>query len=223
VVVATRKAATVRGRVRFEGGPPPQESVEIGAAFEGTPPMIGLSPGFIKSGTHIGTIEVTPDNRFAIEAQMSGTGVIRVRRAPGWLLKAVTVDGEDVTDTMLDFGSAYDGKTLEVVLTQRRSEVNGTVANDRGQTLRDYIVVLFPQDDKQWVPSSRFIATARPDQRGGYAISGLPPGAYLIVAVDSLEPGAERDPDTLKGLLDRATELSLSEGESRSLNLRLVK
>jgi len=223
VVVTTRKAAAVRGRVTFEGGPPPKESIEIGVAFDGTGPILGLSPGNLRSGGHLGTIEVTPDDRWAFEAQISGTGVMRVRRAPNWLLKAVKVDGEDVTDTLLDFGSAYDGKSVEVVLTQRRTEVNGTVADDRGQTLRDYLVVVFPQDEGQWTPSSRFIATTRPDQRGGYAISGLPPGAYRVVAVDSLEPGSERDPETLKRLVDSATELTLSEGETRSLNLRLTR
>ena len=223
LVVTTRKAATVHGRVTFEGGPAPKESIELGVAFEGTPPMIGLSAGFIRSGSHVGTIEVTPDERWSFDAQISGTGVVRVRRAPGWLLKAIRVDGEDVADTMLDFGSKYDGKSVEVVLTQRKSEVSGTVADDRGQAVTNYVVLAFPQDEGQWTPSSRFIAAGRPDQRGGYAISGLPPGAYRIVAVDSIEPGAERDPDTLNQLVDRATELSLSEGETRSMNLRLVR
>jgi hypothetical protein len=223
LVVSTRKAATVRGRVTFEGAPPPAEPLELGVVFDGTPPMVGLSAGFVRAGTHVGTIEVTPDDRWAFDAQISGTGVFRVRRAGTWILKAVMVGDTDVTDTMLDFGTAYDGKSVEVVLTQRRSEVSGTVTDDRGQMASDYVVVMFPKDEQQWTASSRFIATSRPDQRGGFAISGLPAGAYLIAALDSLDPGAERDPETLEALVDRATELPLSEAESRSINLRLVR
>ena len=221
VTVTTRKAGTVRGRVTFEGAAPPTTPLELGAAFDG-PRTLVSGAGFIRSGSRCCSIPVTPEAQWAFEAQVGGIGVIRPRAAGGWILKAVLLDGKDVTDTLLDFGT-YTGKPLEVVLTQRKGEVNGSVQNDRGQPASAYRVVLFPEDERQWTPFSRSIATGRPDQQGRFTIRNLPPARYLAVAVESLETGEERNPETLSRLRGAATTIELPEGESRSVTLRLTR
>jgi len=80
---------------------------------------------------------------------------------------------------------------------------------------------VFADDDGKWGPHSRFIESARPDQHGQFKIRGLPPGKYVAIAVDYLEPGDERDPDLLAGWRRRGTSLTLSEGEARTLDLKL--
>jgi hypothetical protein len=166
--------------------------------------------------------------------QVSGVGVIRPRsccvpddngidRASPWILKAVLLDGKDVTDTLLDFGTAYSGKPVEVVLTQRKGEVSGVVQDDRGQLTSGYRVVLFPEDEQQWTPFSRFFAVGEPDQQGRFTIRNLPPARYLAAALESLEPGDERNPETLSRLRGTATTVELSEGQSRSISLRLTR
>jgi hypothetical protein len=152
---------------------------------------------------------------------LAGVGVLRLSRPSTWFLKAVLIEGEDVTDTPLDFAAAYEGKSVEIVLTQRVGEVAGTITDDRGQVMTDSSVVLFPEDAEQWTEFSRFIATARQDQHGRFALRGLPPGKYLIAALEYLEPGEERNPETLARLRAGATALSLAEGESRAISLRL--
>ena len=220
LTVTTRRAATVRGRVTFEGAPPPTEEFRIGAAFAG-PRTLVSGAGYIRSGTRLGEIAVAPDTGWTFEAQISGAGVIRARTG-NWILKAVTLDGKDVTDTVLDFGTAYAGKAVEVVLTQRRAQVSGGVLNDRGQPATDYMVLLFPEDEGQWTaPSSRFFANARPDQQGRFTITGLAAGRYLAVALEYLDPGEERNPETLSRLRASATAIELPEGESRTLTLRM--
>ena len=54
------------------------------------------------------------------------------------------------------------------------------------------------------------IGAGRPDQQGRFTIAGLPPGDYLAAAVEYLEAGAERDPDLLAKLLEKATSLTLA-------------
>jgi hypothetical protein len=136
----------------------------------------------------------------------------------------VLLDGRDVTDTVLDFGRAFDGKQVDIVLTQRRAQVNGGVSNDRGQPANDYVVVLFPDDEAEWTKvSSRFFASARPDQQGRFSINNLPPGRYLAAAVEYLEPGEDRNPETLARLRGSATAIDLPEGESRSVTLRMAR
>ena len=183
--------------------------------------MISLSAGFIRSGGRVGTIPVSPESQWVFEAQIGGSGVLRARTA-NWMLKAVLLDGKDVTDTALDFG-AYTGKTVELVLTQRGAQVNGTVSNDRGQPVRDYVLILFPEDEAQWTPLSRFFATGRPDQQGRVTINNLPPGRYLATAVEYLDPGEERNPGMLSRLRATSTAVALTEGESRSVTLRMSR
>jgi hypothetical protein len=222
LTVSTRKAATVRGRVTFEGAPPPTAEFQIGVAFEG-PRTLVSGAGYIRSGSRLGTIPVAPDKEWTFEAQISGAGVIRTRTGD-WILKSVLLDGRDVTDTVLDFGSVYAGKAVEVVLTQRRAQLTGSVSNDRGQPANDYVVVLFPEDEAQWTtPSSRFFATARPDQQGRFTIAGLPAGRYLVTALEYLEPGEDRNPETLSRLRGSAMAIELPEGESRSITLRMSR
>jgi len=55
-------------------------------------------------------------------------------------------------------------------------------------------------------------------------VRGLPPGAgYLAAAINYLEEGEAEDPEFLAGLRERATSLSLREGETKTIELRLIE
>jgi hypothetical protein len=220
LVITTKKAGAVHARVTFDGAQPPQEAVDIRPSFVG--PACGLvGLGSSCGGGSVGLIQPVSPSDWTFNAQLVGRGVLRLRRPATWWLKAVTVDGTDVTDTPVELSALAD-KTVEIVLTQRRAEINGGVTDLRGQPARDYVVVLFPDDEAQWTPFSRFIAMARPDQEGRFKLSGVPPGRYLAAAVDYLEPGEERNPETLSRLRTSATSFSLSDGEARAINLKVT-
>ena len=229
LILTTRKAAAVRGRVTFEGAPPPATPLMLDVLFDG-PRTLVSGDGFIRSGS----IYVTAETQWTFDTQVAGTGVIRPRsccfaddngidRASPWILKAVLLDGVDVTDTLLDFGTAYAGKPVEVVLTQRKGGLSGVVQDGRGQLASDYRVVLFPDDEQQWTPFSRFIFLGRPDQQGRFTVANLPSARYLVAAVESLDPGEERNPETLSRLRGAATMVDLSDGQTRPITLRLTR
>jgi hypothetical protein len=229
LILTTRKAAAVRGRVTFEGGPTPTSPLLLEVMFDG-PRTLTSGAGFVQRGS----IYVTPDTQWTFDVQVAGIGVIRPRaccvpddngvdRASPWILKAVLLDGKDVTDTLLDFGTAYAGKPVEVVLTQQKGQLSGVVQDDRGLPASDYRVVLFPEDEQQWTPFSRFIFLGRPDQQGRFTIANLPASRYLAAAVESLDPGEERNPETLSRLRGVATTVDLSDGQTRSMTLRLTR
>jgi hypothetical protein len=67
------------------------------------------------------------------------------------------------------------------------------------------------------IPSSGSIS----DQKGRFAISGLPPGDYLACAIDFIETGQEYDLEFLERIRTLATQFSLGEGEAKALTLRL--
>jgi hypothetical protein len=151
-----------------------------------------------------------------------GAHVLRVDRLPeGWVVKSIRANGEDVTDTALQFRGS-ESATVQVVLTNRISEISGTVKAN-GQAVTSANVVLFPEDPAQWVFPSRRIRMVRLDQTGVFRARSLPPGErYLALAVDYLEQGEFQDPAFLERMKGRASAFSLGEGENKTLELTLV-
>jgi hypothetical protein len=58
---------------------------------------------------------------------------------------------------------------------------------------------------------------------GQFTLRALPPGRYLVIGVDYLETGDEQDPEILETLRRKATTLTIGEGETKTLNLKLAQ
>ena len=131
-----------------------------------------------------------------------------------WAVSQITVDGVDVTDEPIDLKGQTS--SARVVLTDRVTTLSGTV-QARGNS-SNYSVVVFPDDMNRWSYPSRYVKTARANERGQFRIKGLPPNeCYSAVAVDFLEEGEEQDPQFLERLRSRAMTFSRREGEQRSV------
>lgn len=148
--------------------------------------------------------------------------VFRVNTPQGWMLKSITLNGQDVTDAPLDIAPGQTVTGVQVLLTDRVTEVNGRISDSRNRAVTDATIVIFAADEDKWGFQTRYIRAARPDQDGRFQIRGLPPhGEYLALAVQGLEDGQAGDPEFLGTLRQRATTLSLKEGETRTLDLRV--
>ena len=167
--------------------------------------------------------QVDPEGNFAL-TNLTGQKFIRVNGLPQeWTLKSVTLNGMDVTDSALEFRGSAQTSGLQIVVTDKVSDLNGKVTTAKGDITRDYTVVVFADDPAKWAFPSRFVKTARADQQGQFRIKALPADArYLAVAVDYLEDGEGGDPQFLEQIKDRATRFSLTDGESKALDLKLV-
>jgi hypothetical protein len=218
VVLSLSKGGTARGRIRFDSGSPP-------ADLRPSQVMVMFAP-LDSMGEHLtvgpGVEPPTPRDDWTFQLQgVRGRGFLRAASMGDWQMKRVLKEGVDVTDTPLDFTTDING--LEIELTQAQSTVAGGVVDDRGDVAVDATVVVFADDPEKWGPRSRFVESARPDQKGRFTVRGLPPGHYLAVAVEYLQPGEERDPEVLETLRKDATRFTLSEGEKHELTVRLVK
>jgi hypothetical protein len=151
-----------------------------------------------------------------------GRVLLRMGQAvKGWTLKSITYEGTDITDTGIDVGPGQNLGNIEVTFTDEITELTGTVRNSRGAAVSDYAVVVFANDPERWGVQTRFVKVGRPEQTGAFTVAGLPPGSYLAVAVDSLEPGQEGDPEFLARLKDDAASVRLLTGEKKALALTL--
>ena len=161
---------------------------------------------------------------FTFEAAVQpGANMVRLLSMPPSLaLKAVRVGGVDVTDTGFDVKPNVDVRGIEIELTSHPTVVSGQVTDAHGASSKDCMVVIFARDDAKWEGTSRYIQTARPDQDGRFKVSGLPPGDYHVVATSTVQqPDQAGDPDVLKQLRDRAAALSLGEGETKVVDLKV--
>jgi Carboxypeptidase regulatory-like domain len=215
LVISTSTGSTLAGRVILTGtnGAANTSSMRINVVSTD----VGLTP--MGPGT-MGT-RVSTTGTFELRG-LSGLVLFRVSPLPtGWTLKAVRLSGADITDTPYEFKGGETLSGLEIELTDKVTEINGVVTSSRGEPLQEYAVVVFSESSERWQPPTRFVRTGRPDQEGRFQVRGLPPGRYLAVAVEYLEQGAESDPEQLERLKQAATPLSLDEGETRQLELKL--
>ena len=213
VMIVTTKGATATGRVVYEGGTKPTtNSIRISAAATDQDSAMTLISG---------SSSVTPEGTFEIKG-LSGPRVFRVSNIPsGWVLKSVKVNGTDITDNGIEIKSAEAISGVEVILTSKITEVKGSVKAGNDLAL-DYTVIIFSDEPEKWrAPTSRHIATGRPNQQGQFQVKNLPAGSYYAIALVYIPQGEWNDPEILERLKTKATTFSVTEGEVKTLDLKL--
>jgi hypothetical protein len=214
LTVILSPGAGVSGSITFQntqGRVPDPGQVRIGAPLVDGADM-GPNP----------TARVERDGTFTMSGLQSGLHLFRPQGSPrGWMLKAVTVNGRDVTDTPVELRSGQKLSGVNIVFSDRLTEVNGTLTDDRGAPITEYTLLVFPDDEQLWRPQSRHIMTTRPDQNGKYQLRGLPAGDYSLVAVDPAEQGEWFEPAYLAAHRVGATRFSLAEGDTLTRDFKL--
>jgi protocatechuate 3,4-dioxygenase beta subunit len=213
VLIMTTRGATATGRVVYEGGSKPTvNTVRISAAAADQDSPLGMLGA---------SSSVTSDGTFEIKG-LAGQRIFRAANIPaGFVLKAITLNGTDITDTGVDIRTGDPISGLEVVLTSKTTEVNGGVRAGN-EPATDYTVIIFSDDPEKWrVPMTRHIASARPNQQGRFQVKHLPAGSYYAVAVEYIAQGDWNDPEVLDRLKGQATRFTVSEGDVKTLDLKL--
>ena len=217
VVLVTSKGASASGHVTFEGGAKPNNITNMRVMPASADSDAG-GPGLVFGGAN----SLKADGSFEVRGLL-GTRLLRLVNVPeGWMVKSVRVNGNDITDTGMEFkpGEAVTG--VEITLTSRLSQVSGTVTGAGSEPVRDYTIVVFSDDPQRWtLPNTRYVVGRRPDQNGRFEVSALPPGSYYAAAVDYLPAGDWNDPEVLERLKGGAKRFTLDEGESKTLELKV--
>ena len=167
-----------------------------------------------------GTSGAVIDGLFQVP-NLLGTFRLSAERVPvGWILKAIEIDGVDVTDSTVTFKPG-ERPQATIVLTNRITDLTGVVTNEDRQPV-DAAVLIFPDDQAKWL-SQRFVRTLRASDDGRFSLRGLPAhDHYLAVATDYVDPNEVRDPEFLDRMRSRATSFSLEGGLARNINLTYV-
>ena len=217
VTIVTTRGASVEGAVVFEGGAarPRLDAIRVAAR----PVRAAAGPLAGRASQS----DVAANGSFALSS-LAGAVTFRVEGLPQeWAVKSIDVGGTDVTDGAVEFKGTEQVTGARITLTDKITELNGS-ATSGGSAAKDYSVIVFADDAARWVFPTRYVRSVRGNQQGNFSVRGLPPGtSYLAVAVSHLEEGEAQDPEFLRQLRDRASSVSLREGETKTVELRLVE
>jgi protocatechuate 3,4-dioxygenase beta subunit len=215
LTLVTAPGATINGAIVSDTGEPfdfKPAQLQV-AARPGSPDSPGVGQGL--GGSRVG-------DDWSFSLRITDSVLIRAQAPQGWAMKSVVINGQDITDTPMEFPAGQTVPGMQIVLTKKITSLAGQVTDSRGNPVLDATIVVFPSDEKLWTYQSRFIKAARPDQDGKFQVTGLP-GAehYLAVALQGLEDGQAGDPEFLATIKDLGTRVELGEGESKSVDVKL--
>ena len=98
-----------------------------------------------------------PPGRVALRAMVQSAPTA----STGWQVKAVRVNGTDVTDSGIEV-DARGAEGIEIELTNRRQEISGAVTDAGSAPVKDYTVIVFAQDRTRWAaPFNRYFGMGR--------------------------------------------------------------
>jgi hypothetical protein len=210
---------SVSGKIVSEDGTLPKVSdvlINITEPYRNQPPPLLL--GAFREGRSGRTVQ--DDGTFTVQ-NVFGRARFQVTVPEGWMLKSVRLAGRDITDAPVELKSGEQMSGVEIHITNRVTDVNGLVIDDRNSPVGEATVLVFPADQDRWYENSRATRATRPDQQGRWQIKGMPAGDYLAIARDYIEVDAWQDPDFLESLRKDATKVTIAEGAAQSVSLKV--
>ncbi len=205
---------TVSGQLVFEGttAKPPTDLTRLRVnltAERGRTPTLGVPAATPDATGAFKFVGVTP-GRYRLNSTGGG----------GWFVRSASIQGQDTLDQPFEIGTS-DINGAEIRFTDLQTEITGDLLDTAGKPAPDYQIVVFPADQKYWLPGTRRIQSQRPGVDGHFKFQNLPPGDYLIAAVTDVEPGEWFDPKFLAQLVAASTKIQLNEGEKKAQGLRI--
>ena len=183
--------------------------------------------GGVKVGGAINSIQpvnVKDDGTFLITGIGPSTYFVTCQipasQSSVWKVRSAMFEGRDLLDSFVE-GPFVQLHKVVVTLSDKRTEIAGTMQSASGQPVSDYYVVAFSADRSNWRHGSRRNASARPATNGHFVISDLPAGEYYLAALTDLDPLEWQEASFLEQVAPAAVKVRLSEGEKKTQDLRV--
>jgi len=195
VSVATPASLTSRGPAmgsRFNPAPP--TALNADGTFE----IPGIPPG-------------------AYLFRLTGPGVGQT----GWWMRSMIVGNRDLLDRTIEVRPGSPSMNVVVSMSDRHTELSGTLRTSTGQPAADVFVIAFSSDRTMWGPAARRVRAVRPGADGRFSMPDLPPGEYLLGVVTDIDPDDWQNPAVLEELVPTSVKVAIGEGEKKVQDLQL--
>lgn len=218
LVIGLQPGASVTGRLEFSGSTPPPAAQ---AMSRGNGVQLSSLESPPRASSYTGS--VAADGAFRIAGVVPGRYVaFPVINVPGWpTIKSVTLDGADVTDTIIDI-DGRDVRNLVVTVTDvPMAEIRGTLSTSPASPEADTWVCLFPAERRYW--DEPFGAFARfksvPVEKDSFILARVPEGEYFVLAMG--EGGLDwMDKVTLEAMSRAAERVRVVNGDKKTIEVK---
>ena len=211
VQLIAAKPSVISGRILLERGATPPRASALQLFASSSEPMMGG-----------GQARVNDDFTFELKVPTGHYNIRTLGPPEGWYLHAVRLNGLDITDSGIEVAANASIAGVEVEMTAKPSGASGTIVDENGRAIRDAWAVIFSQDAQRWTQPTRYITAGRPDVNNVFKLN-VPAGDYFVAAVADVEPGEWNDPEFLTPLRERATRVTIAEGERKTVDLKLAR
>jgi Carboxypeptidase regulatory-like domain len=180
----------------------------------GGPPGIRfLQPAPVHADGTFAVTDLVPDDYQLTVAGVASSG-------SRWWLRAAMSRGADLLDAPVRLAPGENVADVTLVLSDRHSELSGTLTTAGGAAVSDVFVLAFPGEPALRLPHSRRIRAVRPDSSGRFVFTDLPAGEYLLCALTDVDEGQWTDPGFLDSLAAVSVRIALGDGETKVQNLQ---
>jgi hypothetical protein len=183
-------------------------------------PKRGGEPEEMVAAMRAGNVMVTEVGSFEIKDVPAGSFQLAVGASSDkfrdYYTKSVLLGGREVADTGFDVSS---GTVLDVIISAKGAGIEGTVVDREGKTFAGASVVSVPSSGKNGRPDA--YQTDRTDEKGHFALRGMNPGEFLVVAFEGT-PGDYRAAEFVKQYERKGQKVELEEGGKKSVVLKVI-
>jgi len=212
----------ISGRFEFAGAAEKPQPARLAQAFVDLGRMDG------RQLPRLPAARLTPAATFSSAQYPAGSYFVIVAAPfPGWVLRSVTANGREILGRAIDLSSDLDG--LVVKFSDHPLAIGGSVRRSgSGPDVNDVnaSVAMFPADYAEWIASGMSRLRARmldAAPSGAFEFGNVPPGDYLVAAVDQSTPFDLQDPKDVAALARVATRVSVTDTDQRSLSLVVAR
>jgi hypothetical protein len=204
----------VRGRVFVDGAP-----IVADLATKLTVMVQPTSSGI--SGMAIPVPAPLSSDGSFVASGILGNRSFSVNGSPSLYFYRTLYQSQDVSESGVDV--AADTTGIEVHLTTRPSKLEGSARDGSGAVVPSGRVIVFSPDRSEWMrPATRRYRALPIRSDGTFNATGLPAGSYLAALV-SLDQDRYADPDFIESLRPFATQFTISDGTTTTIELRTKK
>jgi len=214
VVINVIPAVSIKGKLTVDG---PSQAASLASLRVQLRRSIN---GVITSETQIPMVSpIAADGTFLVNGVMPGE--YRFTLAPtqaNYYIKEVRFGGAEALNTPINI-SAGATEMLEVVLSPRVSEVEGTITDGKGQPVEGVQAVLVPDAHRDRFELFRAVTSGA---NGHFTIRGVPPGDYKVFAWESIESYGYFDPDLLRRDESKSQRIKVQESDKITVSVKMI-